>query len=102
MVRLSPAHYHLVWRLILNSECIAETLITPEQFAQLLADDFDSPYAPQFIPLVADEIRRQVQTYGAAAEEDPTGDGNARIRDEEADETDYGEIRIVIKVGREH
>ncbi|KAJ3180198.1 Snf5- protein 1 [Gaertneriomyces sp. JEL0708] len=75
-----------------------ETLVTPEQFAQLLADDFDSPYAQQFVPLVAEEIRRQVQMYGGAAEEDPTGDGKPRITDEESDERDYGDIRIVINL----
>ncbi|KND02979.1 uncharacterized protein SPPG_02054 [Spizellomyces punctatus DAOM BR117] len=75
-----------------------ETLITPEQFAQLLADDFDTPYALQFVPLIAEEIRRQVQNYGAAVEEDPTADGKPRIKDDEADETDYGEIRIIIKL----
>ncbi|KAJ3019630.1 Snf5- protein 1 [Thoreauomyces humboldtii] len=75
-----------------------ETLMTPEQFAQLLADDFDSPYAPQFIPLVADEIRRQVQNYGAAVEEDPAADGAPRMKDDVTDESSYGEIRIVIKL----
>ncbi|KAI8917686.1 hypothetical protein DFJ77DRAFT_314903 [Powellomyces hirtus] len=73
-----------------------ETLITPEHFAQLLADDFDSPYASQFVPLVAEEIRRQVQNYGAAVEEDPSADGAPRIKDDESDESSYGEIRIVI------
>ncbi|KAJ3157440.1 hypothetical protein HDU86_003332 [Geranomyces michiganensis] len=75
-----------------------ETLITPEHFAQLLADDFDSPYAPQFVPLIADEIRRQVQSYGAAVEEDPAADGKPRIIDDVHDESSYGEIRIVIKL----
>ncbi|KAJ3138714.1 Snf5- protein 1 [Geranomyces variabilis] len=75
-----------------------ETLITPEHFAQLLADDFDSPYAPQFVPLIAEEIRRQVQSYGAAVEEDPAADGAPRIIDDEHDESSYGEIRIVIKL----
>ncbi|KAI9106083.1 hypothetical protein DFS34DRAFT_45418 [Phlyctochytrium arcticum] len=75
-----------------------ETLITPEQFAQLLADDFDTPYALQFVPLVAEEIRRQVQSYGAAVEEDPAADGSARIKDDELDEREYGDIRIVIKL----
>ncbi|KAI8825934.1 uncharacterized protein EV422DRAFT_146468 [Fimicolochytrium jonesii] len=75
-----------------------ETLITPEQFATLLADDFDSPYAHQFVPLIAEEIRRQVQNYGVAAEEDPDAEGKPRIKVDENDETAYGELRIAVKL----
>ncbi|KAJ3283622.1 hypothetical protein HK104_010293 [Borealophlyctis nickersoniae] len=74
-----------------------ETLLTPEQFGAMLAEDFDSPYAGQFAPLVANAIRQQVASYAAASDEDQPGDGTIREgahQDEEYDE----DIRIVIKL----
>ncbi|KAK5673320.1 hypothetical protein BDV3_005523 [Batrachochytrium dendrobatidis] len=47
-----------------------ETLMTPEYFAQLLADDLEFPYASYFVPQIADAIRKQVSEYAAAVEED--------------------------------
>ena len=65
-------------------------------FAQILADDFDSPMAPHFIPEIADQIRKQVAEYSAAVEEDPTGDGASRVEDDEGIE--HQDLRIVVKV----
>ncbi|KAI8928976.1 hypothetical protein BC831DRAFT_433950 [Entophlyctis helioformis] len=48
-----------------------ETLMTPEYFAQLLADDMDCPYAAHFIQPIAEAIRKQVVEYAPVVEEDP-------------------------------
>jgi hypothetical protein len=65
-------------------------------FAQLLADDYDSPIVQQLIPDVIDQIRKQVLEYGIAVEDDPEGDGTTRVLDEEGIESQ--DFRIVIKV----
>lgn len=75
-----------------------ETLITPEHFAQLLTDDFDNANAPAFIPLIAEEIRRQVLEYGGAAEEDAYGDGTPRSKIEELADSEFGDLRIAINL----
>ncbi|KAI8803562.1 hypothetical protein BJ742DRAFT_497500 [Cladochytrium replicatum] len=54
-----------------------ETQLTPEKFAQMLADDFEVPVSNQFVPTIAQAIRDQCASYAAAAEEDvfaPTGE----------------------------
>ncbi|KAI9203395.1 uncharacterized protein BJ171DRAFT_623613, partial [Polychytrium aggregatum] len=38
-------------------------LVTPEQFAQIFADDIDSPLSQQFVPLISQSIRQQCQSY---------------------------------------
>jgi hypothetical protein len=65
-------------------------------FAQLLADDYDSPIVHQLIPDVIDQIRKQVLEYGIAMEDDPEGNGTSRVLDEEGIENQ--DFRIVIKV----
>ena len=48
-----------------------ETILLPEQFAQILVDDLDHPLAPRFKFLIADAIRHQAMEYAIAVEEDP-------------------------------
>ena len=75
-----------------------ETLLTPEKFATLLAEDFDSPLAPQFIPLIANAIREQVAAYAGASDDDGAPDSTDQAF-EQADEEEYDEdFRIIIKV----
>ncbi|KAI8809472.1 hypothetical protein BJ742DRAFT_805208 [Cladochytrium replicatum] len=47
-----------------------ETQLTPEKFAQMLADDIEVPVSNHFVPTVAQSIRDQCAAYAAAAEED--------------------------------
>jgi hypothetical protein len=97
---------------------VNETLMTPEQFAQILVDDFDSPFAPQFGPLIAGAIRKQVAELAPAVEEDERAQGPGALEDgvlppppalahllsregesEGEEETEaYGDIRIIIKL----
>ncbi|KAJ3087349.1 Snf5- protein 1 [Quaeritorhiza haematococci] len=73
-----------------------EALMSPEQFAQILADDIDSPYANQFVPLIAQAIRQQCASYAAAAEED----GNKEVsRAPKSDDDEYyNDLRIIVKL----
>ncbi|KAJ3037590.1 Snf5- protein 1 [Rhizophlyctis rosea] len=76
-----------------------ETLLTPEKFAAILAEDFDSPLAPQFVPLIAQAIREQVATYAAASDDDAPGGEDAELVFSNADDDEYDEdFRIVIKL----
>ena len=82
-----------------------ETLFSPEQFAFILLEDFDTQYKQQFIPLVAQQIRQQCATYGEAAEEDiihhpKTGnEGEDEVNTENLGDDDaFGDLRIVVKV----
>ncbi|KAJ1565114.1 SWI SNF, matrix associated, actin dependent regulator of chromatin, sub b, member 1, partial [Nowakowskiella sp. JEL0078] len=43
-----------------------ESLISPEEFAEMLSSDIDSSLATQFIPLIAKSIREQCATMGGA------------------------------------
>ena len=72
-----------------------ECLVTPEYFAHQIAYDIDVPIAAQFIPLIADAIRKQVEEYAYAVENDPIT--NEPIEDPD-EEPGYGDVRIVIKV----
>ncbi|KAJ3051257.1 hypothetical protein HK097_007755 [Rhizophlyctis rosea] len=75
-----------------------ETLLTPEKFATLLAEDFDSPLAPQFIPLIASAIREQVAAYAGASDDDGAPEATEEAF-EQADDEEYDEdFRIVIKL----
>ncbi|ORX78009.1 SNF5-domain-containing protein [Anaeromyces robustus] len=67
---------------------INESLMTPEKFAQILADDLDTPVANQFVQQIADQIRKQCSNYIAALENDNV-------------ENDYekeSDLRIIIKL----
>ncbi|KAI8904852.1 hypothetical protein EDD86DRAFT_194649, partial [Gorgonomyces haynaldii] len=84
-----------------------ESLMTPEYFAHQLCQDFDTPISAQFIPLIAESIRKQVQEYGHAVEEDCPGDGVLEfniddVKEELAPgdhaEESYGDMRIVVKL----
>jgi hypothetical protein len=44
--------------------------LTPEDFALILTNDFDSPVATYFTPMIAEQIRQQVMMYCGAVEED--------------------------------
>lgn len=44
--------------------------MTPEDFSWILANEFDSPIAPQFAPMISEAIRQQVFMYCGAVEED--------------------------------
>lgn len=39
-----------------------ESLITPEQFAELLCDDLELPIGP-FVPAIAQSIKQQMEQY---------------------------------------
>lgn len=91
-----------------------EALMTPEVFAHLLCRDFDCPIAPQFIPYIADTIRKQVLEYSIAVENDPLPSQDELDKlaltyglvlpevsddeEEEEDEEGYGDLRIIVKV----
>lgn len=47
-----------------------ESLMTPEEFASILCEDFDCPQAKEFLPLISESIRTQVLQYSTAVEED--------------------------------
>lgn len=50
------------WKLFLNFFSTAETLITPEQFAEVLCDDLDlNPTT--FVPAIAQAIRQQADAF---------------------------------------
>ena len=80
---------HLGWQWL-------ETLVTPEMFAQMLVDDYESPQANNYVAEIADQIRKQVEEYAVAMEEDPMGDGTSRVVDDEGLENQ--DVRIIIKV----
>ena len=42
----------------------SETLITPEQFAQILCDDLDLPTS-SFVPAISQSIRQQVEQFSS-------------------------------------
>jgi hypothetical protein len=44
--------------------------MSPEDFALILANDFDTPHSQQFIPMIAEAIRQQVVLYAGAVEDD--------------------------------
>jgi hypothetical protein len=69
---------------------INESLMTPEKFAQILADDLDTPVAHQFVQQIADQIRKQCSNYIAALENDTDNDDNEYDKD--------NDLRIVIKL----
>ena len=48
----------------LHSYQITETLITPEQFAQVLCDDLDLPTS-NFVPAISQSIRQQVEQFSS-------------------------------------
>lgn len=77
-----------------------ETLITPEHFAMLLTDDFDNPNAQAFVPLIAEEIRRQVLEYGGAVEEDTyeVASRNRDLLNELSINNEFSEFRIAINI----
>jgi len=64
--------------------------MTPEKFAQILADDLDTPVAHQFVQQIADQIRKQCSNYIAALENDTDNDDNEYDKD--------NDLRIVIKL----
>jgi hypothetical protein len=41
----------------MHSVDIEEALMTPERFANIYADDIDSPHAKDLVPLIAQAIR---------------------------------------------
>lgn len=85
-------HDQLTWNL-------NENMITPEHFAALLVDDFDSPAAQKFIPEIVKEIKRQVLELGGGAEEDAFGDGTSRSKDDALAETSlFNDYRLTIKL----
>jgi hypothetical protein len=49
---------------------LLECLITPEEFATILVNDFDSPLAREFGPMISEAIRQQAYAYAAAVEEE--------------------------------
>ena len=71
-------------------------MLTPEMFAQVLLEDFDTNLSQSLIPEIADQIRKQAMEYVEAVEDDANGDGVPRIVDEEGIE--HQDFRVVIKV----
>eukprot|EP00833_Pecoramyces_ruminatium_P005952 jgi/Orpsp1_1/1179984/evm.model.c7180000071683.1 len=69
---------------------INESLMTPEKFAQILADDLDTPVAQQFVQQIADQIRKQCSNYIAALENDTENDEDEYDKD--------NDLRIIIKL----
>lgn len=59
---------------------VLESLITPEQFAEVLCDDLDLNPLP-FVPAIAQSIRQQIEAFN-----------NDNILDEQHDQ------RVIIKV----
>lgn len=72
-----------------------ESLITPEQFAEVLCEDMQFP-ALQFAPQIAKSIREQIQDYHlpALAVEPPQENKETG----EEDSKPVQELRILIKV----
>lgn len=68
------------WAYNLNLYSISESLITPEQFAEVLCDDLDLNPLP-FVPAIAQSIRQQIEAFN-----------NDNILDEQHDQ------RVIIKV----
>ena len=78
-------------------------MLTPEYFAHQIASDFDSPISAQFIPFIADAIRKQVEEYGMAIENDPTPQENWTDHEKvvepvDEEEAGFGDLRIVVKL----
>jgi len=68
------------WQIILFNPFFTESLITPEQFAEVLCDDLDLNPLP-FVPAIAQSIRQQIEAFN-----------NDNILDEQHDQ------RVIIKV----
>ncbi|KAJ3218343.1 hypothetical protein HK099_005097 [Clydaea vesicula] len=70
-----------------------ETLLSPEQFAIIFADDLDTPNRANLVPLIAQQIRTQCLNIGAAVEDD------TYIEDDlDEDRSEYEDIKIVIRL----
>lgn len=72
-----------------------ENVISPENFGRLLVEDLGEPQAAQLVPIIADEIRRQVEHCTSISEDDfrgnePSGDSSK--------EKCNSDIRTIIKV----
>ena len=93
--------------------------MTPESFAQIMADDVDTPVAQQFVQPIAQEIRRQCAVFASAVEEDViTSDTEEQLngldtqdeykingtskkehqKDDSDDDAEWMDIRLTVKV----
>ncbi len=79
-----------------RKECLllVEPHITPEQFAQIYAEDIDSPFTSQIATAIANAIREQCNTLAQSVEEECV--------EGEEDDNAMGDLRVVIKVHKIH
>lgn len=71
-----------------------EVHITPERLANIYADDIDSPYAQQLVPIISQAIREQCVALAASIEDDLL----ESVEDDKSDISQLTDVRIIIKV----
>lgn len=78
-----------------------EKVISPENFGRLLVEDLGDPCAAHLVPIIADEIRRQVEHCSPISEEDFRGDDTGGNYDDSKEKYD-SDTCTVVKVRKEH